>query len=123
MSDNYKRGAGVLCHISSLPNKYGIGSLGKEAYEFADILKKSHVKYWQVLPVPQTDCLNSYIARFSLRLYASGKQSNVSPNLSLRDIILAGSSRPANGLRRQSLPVGVLQFWQSVFYRSGKSVI
>lgn len=54
MSDNYKRGAGVLCHISSLPNKYGIGSLGKEAYEFADILKKSHVKYWQVLPVPQT---------------------------------------------------------------------
>ena len=50
----YQRGAGILCHISSLPNKYGIGSLGKEAYEFADLLHRSHVKYWQVLPFVQT---------------------------------------------------------------------
>lgn len=49
-----ERGAGVLCHISSLPNKYGIGSLGKEAYEFADFLKSAHVKYWQILPLAQT---------------------------------------------------------------------
>ena len=54
MNENYQRGAGILCHISSLPNKYGIGSLGKEAYEFADFLKKSHVKYWQILPLVQT---------------------------------------------------------------------
>ena len=27
-----ERKAGVLLHISSLPNKYGIGTLGKEAY-------------------------------------------------------------------------------------------
>ena len=50
----YERGAGVLCHISSLPNKYGIGSLGKEAYEFADMLKRAKVKYWQILPPVQT---------------------------------------------------------------------
>lgn len=49
-----ERGLGVLCHISSLPNEYGIGSLGKEAYEFADLLKKAGVKYWQVLPLQQT---------------------------------------------------------------------
>ena len=49
-----QRGAGVLCHISSLPNEYGIGSLGKEAYEFVDVLKKNGVKYWQVLPLQQT---------------------------------------------------------------------
>ncbi len=49
-----KRGAGVLCHISSLPNKYGIGSLGAEAYEFVDILSKYGVKYWQILPLQQT---------------------------------------------------------------------
>lgn len=54
MNENYQRGAGILCHISSLPNKYGIGTLGKEAYEFADLLKKSHVKYWQILPLVQT---------------------------------------------------------------------
>ncbi len=49
-----ERGLGVLCHISSLPNEYGIGSLGKEAYEFADLLKKAGVKYWQILPLQQT---------------------------------------------------------------------
>ena len=54
MNLNYERGAGVLCHISSLPSKYGIGSLGKEAYEFADLLKRSCVKYWQILPPVQT---------------------------------------------------------------------
>lgn len=48
------RGAGILCHISSLNGKYGIGTLGKEAYEFADFLKKCHVKYWQILPLVQT---------------------------------------------------------------------
>lgn len=49
-----ERGAGILCHISSLPNKYGIGSLGSEAYAFADFLKSAHVKYWQILPLTQT---------------------------------------------------------------------
>ena len=38
------RAAGVLCHISSLPGKYGIGSLGREAYGFAKLLAKSGVK-------------------------------------------------------------------------------
>lgn len=50
----YERGAGVLLHISSLPNEYGIGSLGKEAYAFADFLALSKIKYWQILPLVQT---------------------------------------------------------------------
>ncbi len=49
-----ERSAGILCHISSLPGKYGIGSLGKEAYEFVDFLHKAHVRYWQILPLAQT---------------------------------------------------------------------
>ena len=48
------RGTGVLCHISSLPGKYGIGSFGKEAYLFAKRLAKYGIKYWQVLPLVQT---------------------------------------------------------------------
>ena len=50
----FERGAGVLCHISSLPGKYGIGSLGKEAYDFVDFLERSKIKYWQILPLVQT---------------------------------------------------------------------
>lgn len=48
------RQAGILLHISSLPNQYGIGTLGKEAYEFVDFLVKSKQKLWQVLPICPT---------------------------------------------------------------------
>jgi 4-alpha-glucanotransferase len=55
MKDNkLERGAGVLCHISSLAGDYGIGTLGKEAYDFVDMLSKYGVKYWQILPLQQT---------------------------------------------------------------------
>ena len=36
-----KRSAGVLMPITSLPSPYGIGTVGKAAYEFADFLKKA----------------------------------------------------------------------------------
>ena len=48
------RSAGVLLHISSLPGKYGIGSLGKEAFRFAKRLARAGVRYWQILPLVQT---------------------------------------------------------------------
>lgn len=54
MDNSINRGAGILCHISSLPGKYGIGSLGEEAYAFADFLKKCGIKFWQILPLVQT---------------------------------------------------------------------
>lgn len=59
MTENYERGAGVLCPISSLPNEYGIGSLGDEAYEFARLLKRAGIKYWQILPTVQTGFCDS----------------------------------------------------------------
>lgn len=54
MDNKIIRGSGILCHISSLPGKYGIGTLGKEAYKFAEFLSHCHVKYWQILPLAQT---------------------------------------------------------------------
>jgi 4-alpha-glucanotransferase len=45
-----KRSCGILLHISSLPGKYGAGSLGDEAFEFVDFLEKSGQTYWQILP-------------------------------------------------------------------------
>ncbi len=44
------RSAGVLMHISSLPNDYLCGNFGRTAYEFVDFLADSGFKYWQVLP-------------------------------------------------------------------------
>ena len=49
-----ERNSGILLHISSLPGKGGIGSLGKEAYAFADFLRDSGMHIWQVLPMGPT---------------------------------------------------------------------
>ena len=48
------RSAGILLHISSLPSEYGIGTLGKAAFDFVDFLKRAGQKFWQVLPVTPT---------------------------------------------------------------------
>lgn len=44
---------GILCHISSLPGKYGIGNL-RDASRFALKLSSSGVTHWQLLPLVQT---------------------------------------------------------------------
>lgn len=54
-----KRCGGVLCHISSLPGKYGIGTLGEGARLFVDFLKESGFGLWQILPVGPCDFYNS----------------------------------------------------------------
>ena len=46
--------SGILMPISSLPNKFGIGSFGKCAYDFADFLAATKTKCWQVLPLNPT---------------------------------------------------------------------
>lgn len=49
-----KRSGGILCHISSLPSAYGIGTMGAAAYAFLDFLKEARQRYWQVLPLGPT---------------------------------------------------------------------
>ena len=48
------RSSGILLPISSLPGKYGIGTFGKEAYDFVDFLKLANQHYWQILPLGPT---------------------------------------------------------------------
>lgn len=51
MRSRDKRECGVLLHISSLPSPYGIGTLGKAAYDFVDFLSLAGQHYWQILPL------------------------------------------------------------------------
>ena len=46
--------SGILLHISSLPSKYGIGTMGREAYKFVDYLAKANQHIWQILPLGPT---------------------------------------------------------------------
>ena len=50
----FRRKSGILMPISSLPGAYGIGSLGKSAYDFVDFLTETKTKCWQVLPLNPT---------------------------------------------------------------------
>ena len=53
------RASGILMHLSSLPGPYGIGTMGKRAYDFVDFLAASGQKYWQILPLSPTGYGNS----------------------------------------------------------------
>lgn len=64
-----QRKAGILMHISSLPGKYGIGTMGKEAFDFIDYLKESSQTLWQVLPIGPTSYGDSPYQNASVYAY------------------------------------------------------
>src|SRR5271167_391542 len=51
---SFPRSSGILLHPTSLPGPYGIGELGPEAHRFADFLRASRQRIWQVLPLGPT---------------------------------------------------------------------
>lgn len=59
------RKAGILLPITSLPSPYGVGTLGKEAFEFIDFLKEAGQSYWQILPIGPTGYGDSPYQSFS----------------------------------------------------------
>ncbi len=48
------RHSGILLHIASLSGQYGVGTLGKAAYDFVDFLCSAGQDRWQVLPLVPT---------------------------------------------------------------------
>lgn len=60
-----QRLSGVLLHPSSLPGKFGIGSLGAEAFRFIDWLSEAGQRVWQMLPLGPTDWSHSPYQAYS----------------------------------------------------------
>jgi 4-alpha-glucanotransferase len=77
----FERSSGILLHPTSLPGKYGIGTLGSEAYSFIDFLKGSGCKLWQVLPLGPTGYGDSPYQCFSA---FAGNPYLISPQILLR---------------------------------------
>jgi 4-alpha-glucanotransferase len=48
---SFPRSSGILLHPTSLPGPYGIGELGSAAHRFADFLRDTGQRIWQVLPL------------------------------------------------------------------------
>lgn len=59
------RSCGILLHITSLPSRYGIGTLGQAAYDFVDFLHAAGQSYWQILPIGPTGYGDSPYQSFS----------------------------------------------------------
>ena len=64
-TNEWKRSAGVLMPVFSLPSPFGCGTLGKEAKEFVDFVKSMGMTSWQVLPVGPTSYGDSPYQGFS----------------------------------------------------------
>lgn len=60
-----ERASGILCHPTSLPGPYGIGSLGRAAREFVAFLAQAGQRIWQVLPLGPTGYGDSPYQAFS----------------------------------------------------------
>ena len=74
--------------VSSLPSPYGIGTLGKAAYDFADFLKAAGQAYWQMLPLNPTSYGDSPYQSFSA--YA-GNPYFIDPDMLAADGLLTAA--------------------------------
>lgn len=80
-----ERLAGILLHPTSLPSKYGIGDLGKEAYNFINFMEDSGQRLWQVFPLGPTGYGDSPYQCFSA---FAGNPLLISPDLLIEDNLL-----------------------------------
>lgn len=61
----FPRASGILLHPTSFPSPYGIGDLGKDAYDFIDFLAESKQRLWQILPLGPAGYGNSPYMSYS----------------------------------------------------------
>jgi 4-alpha-glucanotransferase len=92
------RASGILLHVTSLPSPYGIGDLGPAAYEWIDLLARTHQRWWQVLPVGPIGPGDSPYSSFS----AMGANTLlISPDLLIADGLLGPSELPVVALPQE----------------------
>jgi 4-alpha-glucanotransferase len=60
-----KRSSGILLHLTSLPGEEGIGTMGKNAYEWIDFLHETKQHLWQILPLGPVNTGNCPYQSFS----------------------------------------------------------
>jgi 4-alpha-glucanotransferase len=80
-----ERATGVLLHPTSLPGRFGVGDLGKEAYRYLEWLSEAGVTWWQVLPTNPPGPGESPYAAIST---FAGNPLLISPELLLEDGLL-----------------------------------
>jgi len=77
-----ERASGILLHPTSLPGPYGIGTLGKAAFDFIDFLARARQRYWKILPLGPTGYADSPYQCFSAH---AGNPNLIDFNLLVRE--------------------------------------
>ena len=90
------RQSGVLLHITSLPSRGGIGTLGQAAYDFIDFVKASGMSIWQMLPIGPTGYAESPYQ--SVSTFAGNPLMIDFDMLEAEGILPAGSYAPLDSL-------------------------
>lgn len=90
----FERASGIILHPTSLPGPYGIGDIGKAAFQWIDFLSRCGCQIWQILPLGPTGYGDSPYQCFSA--YA-GNPYLISPD----SLILQGLLEPTE---LESLP-------------------
>jgi len=90
---NPERKSGVLMHLSSLPGKFPIGDMGKEAFDFVDFLAHAEQSYWQILPITPVQRNLGY-SPYSGNSAFAGNILLISPALLLEDNLLSTENFP-----------------------------
>jgi len=90
------RQSGVLLHITSLPSRGGIGTLGQAAYDFVDFVKASGMSVWQMLPIGPTGYAESPYQ--SASTFAGNPLMIDFDMLEAEGILPAGSYEPLDSL-------------------------
>ena len=101
--------------IFSLPSPYGIGTVGRGAYEFADYIKKSGADIWQVLPVGPTGYGNSPYQSFSS---FAGNSYFIDPDMLCEDDILKKDDLPDTVPEGEKIDYGKIYFSRRKMLRS-----
>ncbi|MCM1983837.1 4-alpha-glucanotransferase [Lyngbya confervoides] len=78
----FPRSSGIILHPTSLPSPFGIGDLGRGAYEFVDFLAHSAQQIWQVLPLGPVSYGDSPYMTYSSM---AGNPLLVSPEILVED--------------------------------------
>lgn len=96
-SRSWKRAAGILLHVTSLPGPYGIGDLGPGAHDWLGFLSDSEMTLWQILPLGPTGSGDSPYQSFSS---SAGNTLLISPQVLagkglIEDLGAEAQGRPA----------------------------
>lgn len=73
-----ERASGLLLHVTSLPGRYGCGTMGEEAADFIRFLAASGQSYWQVLPLGPV-CSHWHFSPYSSPSAFAGNELLIGP--------------------------------------------